>query len=288
MTKTLNTVGTLLLLIFGVCELSYGGTYEQTKELYKYSAGGTINWMHTYDHSADPVASVTLTIVADDVDGPGNGLNGEQDKVYINGHYVGLLNDMGYYTNWGYHPGPGNPHQPLTTTVFDMDPSWLDGVPIVVDIETLWGAEIETSTLTVISAVIPLDLDILPSDCPNLFTVNMQGKGRLPMAILGTEDFDVSDIDPGSISIADVVFPKKTPSIEDESAPVGEDECACQVGTDGIDDLVVHFSRHDLIVALGLEAMVPGTEVPITVTGELLDGTPFEATDCVTLEARED
>ncbi|MHC4797942.1 MAG: hypothetical protein ACYTF1_14985 [Planctomycetota bacterium] len=132
------------------------------------------------------------------------------------------------------------------------------------------------------------DLDILPSDCPNLFTVNKKGKGRIPMAILGTEDFDVSDIDTGSISIADVVFPQKTPSIKDESAPVDEDECACQVGTDGIDDLVVHFSRHDLIVALGLEAMVPGTEVPITVTGELLDGTPFEATDCVTLEARED
>jgi hypothetical protein len=34
--------------------------------------------------------------------------------------------------------------------------------------------------------------------------------------------------------------------------------------------------------------MVAGTVVPITVEGELLDGTPFEATDSVVLEARED
>jgi hypothetical protein len=150
------------------------------------------------------------------------------------------------------------------------------------------GTEWNQEPLEWINPSLSLSLDILPSDCPNLFTVNKKGKGRLPMAILGTEDFDVSDIDPGSISIADVVFPQKTPSIEDKSAPVDEDECACQVGTDGFADLVLHFSRHDLIVALGLDEEEPGTVVTITVTGALLDGTPFEATDCVTLEARED
>jgi hypothetical protein len=109
------------------------------------------------------------------------------------------------------------------------------------------------------------------------------------MAILGTEDFDVNDIDPGSISIADVAFPQKPPSIEDVAAPVDEDECTCEeVGPDGFSDLVIHFSRREIITAIGLEAMAPGTEVPITVTGELLDGTPFEATDCVRIIARKD
>ena len=33
------------------------------------------------------------------------------------------------------------------------------------------------------------------------------------MAILGTEDFDVNDVDPNSIKIAEVILPQKTPSI---------------------------------------------------------------------------
>ena len=47
-------------------------TYEETVEVYKYAIGpDVIDWTHTYDHSADPIAWATLTIVADDVDGPG-------------------------------------------------------------------------------------------------------------------------------------------------------------------------------------------------------------------------
>jgi hypothetical protein len=149
------------------------------------------------------------------------------------------------------------------------------------------------SAYSILGTLIPepatLSLDILPSDCPNLFTVNTQSKGRLPMAILGTEDFDVSDIDPGSISIAGDVFPVKTPSIKDESAPIEVGiECACQVGIDGINDLMLHFSRRDVILALGLDQMELGTEVPITLEGVLLDGTPFMATDCVKIVGRKD
>ncbi|MHC4445636.1 MAG: hypothetical protein ACYTF1_15770 [Planctomycetota bacterium] len=134
-----------------------------------------------------------------------------------------------------------------------------------------------------------LSLDIKPGSCPNPLNTNTRGKGKLPMAILGTEDFDIRDIDLDSISIADAAFPVKTPSIEDVSTPVDEDECTCQeVGPDGFADLVIHYSRREVIIALGLDEMAPGTEVPITVTGELLDGTPFEATDCVLLVGRED
>lgn len=129
-----------------------GTTYEETIDIYEYSVGGTITWSHDYDHTADPVYTATLTIVADDVDGPGNGMNGEQDEVYVNGNYLGLLNDMGYYTNWDYYPGPGNPDNPdaITTTTFAINPAWLDSMPVRVEIESAWGAEIETSTLTVI------------------------------------------------------------------------------------------------------------------------------------------
>jgi hypothetical protein len=143
-------------VMVAVSVASANTVYVETVPVYTYSTG-TINWTHTYDHSVNPVTGVFLTIIADDVDGPGDGLNGEQDEVWVKDpsnvwHNLGLLNDMGYYTNWGYWPGPGNLLHPdaITGTVFSLDPSWLNGIPIEVRIEPSWGAEIELSTLTVI------------------------------------------------------------------------------------------------------------------------------------------
>jgi len=68
------------------------------------------------------------------------------------------------------------------------------------------------------------------------------------------------------------------------STLISEDECDCQIEVaDGYDDLIIHFSRREIILAFGLDAMEPGTVVSITVEGSLLDGTLFTATDCVTL-----
>jgi len=141
-------------VMVAVSVASANTVYVETVPVYTYSEG-TINWTHTYDHSVDPVTGVFLTIVADDVDG---GLNGEQDEVWVKDpgnvwHNLGLLNDIGYYTDWEYLPGPGNSLHPdaITGTVFSLDPSWLNSsLPIEVRIEPLWGAEIELSTLTVI------------------------------------------------------------------------------------------------------------------------------------------
>ncbi|UCD30094.1 MAG: hypothetical protein JSV03_06375 [Planctomycetota bacterium] len=135
--------------------------------------------------------------------------------------------------------------------------------------------------------IVTAPLDITPHDCPNLFTVNMKSKGRIPMAILGSEDLNVADINIDSISIGEVIFPVKTPSIEDVSGPMG-DPCACGTGVpDGYDDLVVHFSRRDLIGALGLDLLEVGTEVEVIVKGDI-GGDVIEAKDCITLQARED
>lgn len=134
-----------------------------------------------------------------------------------------------------------------------------------------------------------LPLDILPDECPNLFTVNQKGKGRLPMAILGTASVGVSQIDRTTLKIGGVAVPVKTPSVEDKSGPANGNTstCACPTGPDGLADLSVHFSRQDLVQALGLDQMASGTVVAITIEGYLLDGTPFEATDCVQIKARD-
>jgi hypothetical protein len=140
-----------------------------------------------------------------------------------------------------------------------------------------------------ITVIVPVDLDIQPGACPNTLNTNTRGKSKLPVAILGTDLLDVNEIAIDSISITGTVFPVKTPSIEDVGTPFEDEECECHsAGADGYDDLVIHFSKRDVILGLGLDAMEPGTVLPITVEGKLLDDTPFEATDCVVLVGRGD
>jgi uncharacterized repeat protein (TIGR01451 family) len=55
---------------------------------------------------------------------------------------------------------------------------------------------------TPIGESIPVPIDIKPTSCPNPF--NVDGKGLLPVAIVGTEDFDVSKVDPTSVKLIGV------------------------------------------------------------------------------------
>ena len=131
-----------------------------------------------------------------------------------------------------------------------------------------------------------LSLDVKPADCPNLLTTNIRGKGRLPMAIVGTDTFDVNDIDLDTISIGGTIFPVKAPNITGVTSPASGDPCGCLVaGDDGVADVALKFSRRAVILGLGLDLLPPGTVVPITVEGLLHTGTEFSVTDCVELEA---
>ena len=50
---------------------------------------------------------------------------------------------------------------------------------------------------------IEVPMDIKPTSCPN--PLNKKDKGVLPVAILGTEDYDVTMVDPSSVQLAGVV-----------------------------------------------------------------------------------
>jgi len=47
----------------------------------------------------------------------------------------------------------------------------------------------------------PISIDIKPGSSPN--SINLKSKGVVPVAILGTDDFDVSDVDPDTVIFAD-------------------------------------------------------------------------------------
>jgi len=130
------------------------------------------------------------------------------------------------------------------------------------------------------------DLDIKPGECPNQITVQTRkrNKGVIPMAILGSADLDVTDINVSSLNINGAAFPVKAPKVYDVGGP-GPEPCVCGShkcrGRDGYPDLVLQFSQSDLIDALGLDEVRSGTVVEVTVFGEMSDGVELQATDCL-------
>jgi len=132
-------------------------------------------------------------------------------------------------------------------------------------------------------------MDIKPTSCPNPFNIKIVDEpenaksnkgGILPVALLGTEFLDVHDIDPASI-LLEGVAPIRY-GYEDVTTPVEGDECECTtLGPDGYTDMTLKFQVRD--ISLVLAGATPGAVVELTLTGTLLDGTPFETTDCVTI-----
>jgi hypothetical protein len=129
--------------------------------------------------------------------------------------------------------------------------------------------------------------DIKPGSCPNSF--NRKSKGKLPTAVLGTDAFDVADVDVDSIELsrADGVGGSVTPVLvghEDVGTPFEGEPCDChEMGGDGWDDLTLKFSSQEVVADLELNGLNGGSFVELLVTGTLLDGTPFVGSDCIRL-----
>ena len=117
----------------------------------------------------------------------------------------------------------------------------------------------------------PVYLDINSQVCPK--PVNTKSKGVLPVAILGTDDFDVNDIEQSSIQLAGVA-PLRC-NVEDVGTPIDDPQDACEgneKGPDGIDDLTLKFDTQAIVAALELKSVEDGGMVEVTLTGQLNDG----------------
>lgn len=111
-------------------------------------------------------------------------------------------------------------------------------------------------SLVLLAAILPgcvhqLYVDVKPQSCPN--PLNLKSKGVLTVAILGTEDFDVLDVDITVVTLLGVPPILESTYYEDVSTPVGEgaEECECtDAGPDGYLDLVLHFDTQEVVAAL--------------------------------------
>ena len=137
----------------------------------------------------------------------------------------------------------------------------------------------------------PEDLDVKPGSCPNSF--NLKSRGKLPVALVGSNTLDVSMVDLSTVRLSRVdglaasAMPIEGPPgphsrIDDVTEPFGVDPCDCgPVDPDGIDDLVMHFDSDDVVESLGLECFAAGAMVELILTGELMGGGAFAAVDCI-------
>jgi hypothetical protein len=136
-------------------------------------------------------------------------------------------------------------------------------------------------------------LDIKPGSCPNPFNAklfdhvggdNEHKGGVLPVAILGSDELDVYDIDLSTVRLEGVRPLETGIGYEDVSRPVVDGyvcECTSE-GPDGYLDLKMKFNSLEIAAAI-LEGEPPtlGDRMMLTITGELTDGTLFEANDCI-------
>jgi hypothetical protein len=143
-------------------------------------------------------------------------------------------------------------------------PGGIWGNPIL---DTAWAL----LTLERVVPPLPVPVDVKPTSCPN--PLNINSKGVLPVAILGTEGFDITRIDPASVRLEGIA-PLRW-SYEDVATPVEpylgkEDPYSCsREGPDGYLDLTLKFDKLELVSALG--DVEDGDVLVLQLRGSLID-----------------
>ncbi len=133
------------------------------------------------------------------------------------------------------------------------------------------GTALEAIYFGTLPPSINVPVDIRPGSCPN--PLNCISKGVLPVAILGTADFDVMDIDPATVRLAGVA-PLRW-DYEDVATPyepfTGKQDCDLdcnEMGPDGYMDATLKFDTQEVVAALG-EEVQGGACIVAQLTGYL-------------------
>ena len=174
-----------------------------------------------------------------------------------------------------------------TPITFDLSPFAGQTVRLrLAEVDNQWFFNASVDDVRIEVVIIPVSVDIKPGSCPN--PLNLKSKGVLPVAVLGTEDLDITTIDPTTIRLSREGVEGEVRPIrsdhEDVATPFEGELCDChELNGDGYPDLTLKFKTQELVETLGL-GEVAGETIPLTLTGELMEsegGTPIKGEDCV-------
>lgn len=227
------------------------------------ATGDVVKFTDTFELACTPTtAQLSLDITADN-----------EYRVYLNGQPVAdsdwkevsdtcprYIDDNTY--RWLYHYDVSGPFQSGTNTlVFDVLnlPCYSDsGNP---------GGLIYKAVITY-DCTIQVGIDIKPGSDPNCF--NSDGHGVIPVAILGSADFDVSTVDPFSVSLDGAGV-----RVKGKSGNAGALE---DVNGDGFQDLVVQIIDEN--------GYTTG-DTTATLNGLTYDGVPIIGSDTICIRPPE-
>ncbi len=122
------------------------------------------------------------------------------------------------------------------------------------------------------SISISVNIDIKPGSYPN--GINLGDQGLLPIAVLGSTQFDVNMIDPGTIEIGSVTLAQRGSSKSPKLSFSFED-----VNSDGITDMMTFFEVQRLVN----DGVLNEVTTELRVTATLNDGKTIEGSDSVNI-----
>lgn len=114
-----------------------------------------------------------------------------------------------------------------------------------------------------ISTFVPVAIDIKPGSFPN--SINLGSGGTVPVAIFGTTTFNISQIDPATITLANASV-----KFKGNGQPMASYQ---DVNGDSITDIVVHVTTEAL--------QLTETDVQAELNGFLLDGRNIKGSDSI-------
>lgn len=137
----------------------------------------------------------------------------------------------------------------------------LEGEPLVCEI-SFTGEGIGEAIVAIVRAasVLPVQIDIKPGSFPN--GIDPRSKGVIPVAILTTETFDATTVDPLSVAFG--------PGAAAETHGRGHLEDA---NSDGVLDIVLHFRTQDAAIQCG--------DPEASLAGHTVDGVSIEGLDSI-------
>lgn len=234
-------------------------------------SGSTAEWISSAYYVEDPVndswrkftRNFDLCASAFNISGSIQVNSDNAEVVYLNGGEVGIDG-----TVYGAH---SNTYEWQTVKTYDIDSFLEPGTNTLEIVVRNYSQSGGTSTSNptgliyqadiTYSCPIVVNIDIKPGSYPSCF--NNDGNGVIPVAILGSETFDVTTVDPGTVTLDGLAVAFKGKS--DKLLAAYED-----VNGDGYLDLVLKIQDIDGTFTSG-----SGTA---TITGKLYDGTPIIGT----------